>query len=41
LFLLFWDLDNWMLIGILLMLAGFVPVRQALLCDSQPDRNLR
>ena len=40
LFLPFWDLDNWMLIDILLMLAGFVPVRQALLCGSQPDGNL-
>lgn len=31
LFLLFWDLDNWMTLGTLLMLAGFLPVRQALL----------
>jgi hypothetical protein len=34
LFLLFWDLDNWMAIGILLMLAGFVPVRRALLAED-------
>jgi hypothetical protein len=31
LFLLFWDLDNWMLIGTLLMMAGFLQVRRALL----------
>jgi hypothetical protein len=34
LFLLFWDLDNWMMIGTLLMLAGFVPVRRALLTEE-------
>ena len=33
-FLLFWDLDNWMTIGTLLMLAGFVPVRRALLRED-------
>ena len=33
LFLLFWDLDNWMMIGTLLMLAGFLPVRRALLAE--------
>lgn len=33
-FLLFWDLDNWMTIGMLLMLAGFVPVRRALLIEE-------
>lgn len=31
LFLLFWDLDNWMLIGMVLILAGFIPIRRALL----------
>jgi hypothetical protein len=31
LFLAFWDLDNWMLIGMLLMLAGFVAMRNQLL----------
>jgi hypothetical protein len=31
LFLLFWDLDNWMLVGTLLLLAGFTQVRTALL----------
>jgi hypothetical protein len=30
LFLCFWDLDNWMLIGALLMLGGFLPVRTGL-----------
>jgi hypothetical protein len=34
LFLLFWDLDNWMMIGTVLMLVGFVPVRRALLTDE-------
>jgi len=34
LFLLFWDLDNWMMIATLLMLAGFVPVRRALLSEE-------
>ena len=34
LFLFFWDLDNWMLLGMLLMLAGFVPVRRALLQEE-------
>jgi hypothetical protein len=29
----FWDLDNWMLIGAALMLAGFIPIRSRL----QPD----
>jgi hypothetical protein len=33
LFLLFWDLDNWMTIGMLLIVAGFVPVRRALLAE--------
>jgi hypothetical protein len=27
----FWDLDNWMLLGTLLILAGFIPIRSALL----------
>jgi len=30
LFLLFWDLDNWMTVAMLLILIGFVPVRRAL-----------
>lgn len=34
LFLLFWDLDNWMIIATLLMLAGFVQVRRALLSEE-------
>ena len=37
LFLLFWDLDNWMTIGTLLMLSGFIPVRRALLADETAD----
>jgi hypothetical protein len=36
LFLLFWDLDNWMLIGTLLMAAGFLPMRNALLQETYP-----
>jgi hypothetical protein len=35
LFLLFSDLDNWMLIGTLLLIAGFVPVRRALLREAE------
>jgi len=31
LFLAFWDLDNWMLIGMVLILVGFLPVRKRLL----------
>jgi hypothetical protein len=34
LFLLFWDLDNWMMIGTLLILAGFAPIRRKLLTDE-------
>lgn len=34
LFLIFWDLDNWMLIATLLLLAGFVPQRRALLLQT-------
>ena len=30
LFLVFWDLDNWMLMGAVLMLVGFLPVRAGL-----------
>lgn len=30
LFLVFWDLDNWMLMGALLMLVGFLPMRAGL-----------
>ena len=35
LFLAFWDLDNWMLIGMLLMLAGFVRMRTSLLQNPE------
>lgn len=43
LFLLFWDLDNWMLIGTLLMAIGFLPMRSALLRqpDDDSDQELR
>ncbi len=34
LFLMFWDLDNWMMIGTLLMGAGFLPMRTALLSET-------
>jgi hypothetical protein len=34
LFLLFWDLDNWMTVAMLLILIGFVPVRRALVKDE-------
>lgn len=34
LFLVFWDLDNWMLIGTLLMMIGFLPMKKALLQDA-------
>ena len=34
LFLLFWDLDNWMLIGTLLMAIGFLPMRGSLLRET-------
>lgn len=37
LFLLFWDLDNWMTIAVLLMLAGFMPIRKALLVEEPTD----
>jgi hypothetical protein len=34
LFLMFWDLDNWMLLATLLMLVGFIPMRKALLQET-------
>lgn len=33
-FLGFWDLDNWMLIGTALILAGFLPMRKALVRET-------
>jgi hypothetical protein len=33
-FLGFWDLDNWMLIGTILILAGFLPMRKALVSET-------
>jgi hypothetical protein len=43
LFLAFWDLDNWMLIGTSLILIGFIPMRKALIqeTDSRHGENLR
>jgi hypothetical protein len=37
LFLTFWDLDNWMLIGMLLMMAGFLPMRKVLLEEEEAE----
>jgi hypothetical protein len=34
LFLMFWDLDNWMLIGTFLMAVGFLPMRKGLLQET-------
>jgi len=36
LFLAFWDLDNWMLIGAGLILIGFIPMRRALVSATEP-----
>ena len=33
-FLVFWDLDNWMLIGTVLLLVGFLPMRKALVSEA-------
>ena len=35
LFLCFWDLDNWMFIGSVLLLAGFLPIRKRLLAGNE------
>ena len=35
-FLLFWDLDNWMLIGVALMMEGFVPAFRMLRSSAGP-----
>jgi hypothetical protein len=35
-FLLFWDLDNWMLIGVTLMMTGFIPAFRMLGISSGP-----
>lgn len=37
-FLAFWDLDNWMLIGAVLMLVGFLPMRAALSAPAVANR---
>jgi len=40
-FLVFWDLDNWMLLGTVLMLIGFLPMRKALVreeINASPSR---
>ena len=36
LFLLFWDLDNWMLIGVTLMMTGFIPAFRMLRTSEEP-----
>ena len=36
LFLLFWDLDNWMLIGVTLMMTGFIPAFRMLRTSKEP-----
>lgn len=36
-FLLFWDLDNWMTIGVALMLTGFIPAFRMLLSSADPE----
>jgi hypothetical protein len=41
LFLAFWDLDNWMLIGMTLILTGFLLLWPAFRATSQDDRELR
>jgi len=33
-FLVFWDLDNWMLLGTVLLLVGFLPMRKALVSEA-------
>lgn len=38
LFVTFWDLDNWMLIGTLLLMLGFLPLRTALLQEQRMTR---
>jgi len=41
LFLVFWDLDNWMLIGCLLILAGFIPMLRARLRMADDAKDAR
>jgi hypothetical protein len=36
-FLLFWDLDNWMLIGVTLMMTGFIPAFRTLRSSAGPE----
>ena len=36
-FLLFWDLDNWMLIGVALMMTGFIPAFRILWNPAPPE----
>ena len=36
-FLLFWDLDNWMLIGVTLMMTGFIPAFRMLRSSPEPE----
>jgi hypothetical protein len=37
LFLIFWDLDNWMLIGVALMMTGFIPAFRLLRSSTESD----
>jgi hypothetical protein len=37
LFLAFWDQNNWMLIGSVLILAGLMPIRKRLLSDNERE----
>ena len=36
-FLLFWDLDNWMLIGVTLMITGFLPASRLLRSSAEEE----
>ena len=36
-FLVFWDLDNWMLIGVALMMTGFIPAFRMLRSSARPE----
>ena len=38
LFLLFWDLDNWMLVGVTLMMTGFIPAFRMLRRSAEQNR---
>jgi hypothetical protein len=40
LFLAFWDLDNWMMLSTLLLLAGFIPISRTLANGGWRERNV-